>query len=961
MSVRTDHTSGENFACPSVTSALFEQSPLGIFIVAPEGSFLDINPGMCRMLGYARDELIGAHVSTIQVHHLNQHTESSQENAICEAGQERQLRCKDGSVISAEVTETVLSDGKSLGIIQDISSRKQHELISTRLSAIVESSEDAIVSKDLNGVVMTWNAGAERIFGYTADEMIGTSIMRLIPPDRQDEEHKILGKIRRGIRVDHFETVRQTKDMRLIFVSVTVSPIRDGSGKIVGASKIARDISVLKAREREIDRVTRLYASLSQVNQAIVWTKTREGLFNKVCRVLIEHGGFQMAWIGWNDPETHLLMPVAAWGDESGYLLRIQTYSDDRPEGRGPSGMAYRAAQPYICNSLLDDPATEPWRAELESRGFRSSASFPIWMNDEVRGVLNIYSNEVGFFQEKEIALLEEAATDISFALDNLEREEIRRQAEVMAQNEKRFSDSMIESMPGILYFYDSDGRFLRWNNNFENVSGYSAQEIAKMHPLDFFSDEEQEALKQRIAEVFEKGEASIEARFLAKDGHSIPYFFTGRRVVFNEMTCLVGVGIDISERVKAENEWHKMQARLEAVVENLQEGLVIADPDGDLLRWNPESLRLLGFSDLQEGRRRQRDFVDIFELYTLDGAKIPTDQWPLARVRNGETLADFQALVRRIGSDWNRVISYTGLRVNYEQDKTLAFLTLNDITDRMQAETALRGDRDELELQVAARTADLQSALIRAEAADKIKSSFLATMSHELRTPLNSIIGFTGILLQNLAGPLNAEQIKQLNMVQGSARHLLELINDVLDISKIESGQIEVHAESFDLQDSLNRVVSLVRPMAEKKSLLLKAIVSPELGKMHSDRRRMEQIMLNLLNNAIKFTEEGRVTLVADRVEYLEPAEAGKRCAVKIQVADTGIGIKPEDLDTLFQPFRQLDSSLTRQYEGTGLGLAICRRLAKLLGGEIIASSEWSKGSVFTVTIPMRLEWAKP
>jgi len=242
------------------------------------------------------------------------------------------------------------------------------------------------------------------------------------------------------------------------------------------------------------------------------------------------------------------------------------------------------------------------------------------------------------------------------------------------------------------------------------------------------------------------------------------------------------------------------------------------------------------------------------------------------------------------------------------------------------------------------------------AEAADRMKSVFLATMSHELRTPLNSIIGFTGIVLQGMAGPLNPEQAKQLGMVQGSAQHLLELINDVLDLSKIEAGQLEVHAEPFDLRASLERVTALIMPLADKKRLTLTSIVSSAVGHMNSDRRRVEQILINLLSNAIKFTESGGVTLTVDRVAgFRSSPDAEPRPALRLQVTDTGMGIKPDDLLTLFQPFRQIDDGLSRQSEGTGLGLAICRRLAILLEGEVSAASEWSKGSVFTVTLPMR------
>jgi len=229
------------------------------------------------------------------------------------------------------------------------------------------------------------------------------------------------------------------------------------------------------------------------------------------------------------------------------------------------------------------------------------------------------------------------------------------------------------------------------------------------------------------------------------------------------------------------------------------------------------------------------------------------------------------------------------------------------------------------------------------AQEADRLKSAFLAAMSHELRTPLNSIIGFTGIMLQGLAGPLSDEQSKQLGMVQGSARHLLNLINDVLDISKIEAGQVKIVSQPFDMRQAIEKVVRTVTPLAEKKGLALLTRVAPEVDQIVSDRRRVEQILINLLDNAVKFTEKGEV-----RIE----CEVNDGWLVT-QVVDTGIGIKPEDMGKLFEAFRQIETGLTRRYEGTGLGLSICKRLVEMLGGEIWVESEWGEGSTFTFTLP--------
>jgi signal transduction histidine kinase len=228
---------------------------------------------------------------------------------------------------------------------------------------------------------------------------------------------------------------------------------------------------------------------------------------------------------------------------------------------------------------------------------------------------------------------------------------------------------------------------------------------------------------------------------------------------------------------------------------------------------------------------------------------------------------------------------------------------------------------------------------------ANQAKDRFLASMSHELRTPLNAIIGFTGTLLMKLPGPLNADQEKQLRTVQTGANHLLALINDLLDLAKIESGKVELNLVATDCKEVIDEVAASLRPQAEAKGLEF-TVTAPQELTVRTDRRALSQIVINLANNAIKFTERGSVRIRAERRE-----ENGSR-ALEISVEDTGIGIRPEDQKKLFGAFTQVDDSANRRYEGTGLGLHLSQKLAQALEGRIELKSEYGKGSTFTLVL---------
>jgi len=809
---------------------------------------------------------------------------------------------------------------------------KYRELFQSAREQILSSYEGVLLLDAATGCIEDANQYLCELLGYAQASLVGQQIWEVSAFRELAAERDAFHLLPKDKPLDRANLNLLTSTGEPLLVEYVRHGYTSDGKKIVQYN--FRDLTSHKAHEVEIERLNRLYAAMSHINHAIVRLPEKGNLVTRVCRVLVEQGGFRMAWIGFHDPESNLIEPVAQWGDTSGYLRGIQIYAEDKPEGRGPTGTAFRTGRPYICEDMMSDPATLPWRAQIELHGFRTGAVFPLRENGRVCGVMTVYANELGFFKDKEIELLAEAAADVSFGLDNLARETARREAERTLRRERDFSEAVLGSLPGVLYLYDRNGRFLRWSKNFEQVTGYSSAEIANMHPLDFFAGEEKDLVGRKIEEVFERGEATVEASFVSRDGTSKPYFFTGNVTWMDEKLCLVGVGIDVTERKRAEELLRASEARYHTLFECAPDGIVIANPEGDYLDGNSSICRMLGYKREEFIGHHSADIVVPEEIEHIAAA--------LEEIKtNNEYHREWR--FRRVdGSVFPAEVIATQL-----PDANILGM-IRDITERKRSEEALRTLNQTLELEVAARTSDLQAALVRAEAADHFKSAFLASMSHELRTPLNSIIGFTGIILQGLAGPLTPEQSKQLGMVRGSARHLLELINDVLDLSKIEAGQLEVREEAFDARESLERVTASIRPLAGAKGLALTARIAPELGEIISDRRRVEQILLNLLSNAVKFTDRGEVRLRAEIT-----GDHGSR-ALRFTVSDTGIGIKPEEMETLFQPFRQLDAGLARQSLGTGLGLSISRRLALLLGGEIFATSVWGKGSEFTFKLPL-------
>ena len=806
---------------------------------------------------------------------------------------EFRFRHKDGSYRWIYTEADVVRDaaGKPVqmfGCHIDITPRKQAE---AKLQDAKEFAENLIrtanvifVRLDYNGNVVQMNEVAEKITGYSQVEVLGRNWFEtLVPRQHYPYVWETFEQITSSGNVpDIFENPILTKDGEERQIIWKNNTVLEG-GRVIGTISFGMDITERKQAELALRESEEKFANAFHVSPAALSiTRVADGKFLDVNEAFLQLFEYDRAEvIGHTSTE-----------------LKILTQAERAP--------------------LI--------AAQLATGGLKNAELLAHARSGK----------EVNLMFSSKPMELDGEPCHITVMIDITERKR--------AEDERQRFVMLVDSSSEFIGMCNLDLQPLYVNPAGVRMVGLPDMAAAcRVKVQDYFFPEDRPFIQDEFfPRVLREGHGVVEIR--------LRHFQTGEPIwmsyylfhVRNKDGAVIGwatVSRDITERRRMEEERQKSEQRYRALFENMSSGFVLFEIIQDD-RGTPVDLIILAANAKFEQTTGLNidQVIDKRLTQVLPGIEKDTADWIGTY---GKVAMTGEA--RQFEQDSELLGIYYSVTAYQAGPKQCAVIFL-DITERKRAEMELRKIKDELELRVQERTAQLARERDRAEAADRVKSAFLATMSHELRTPLNSIIGFTGILLQRLPGALNEEQEKQLAIVKRAGQHLLNLVNDVLDISKIEAGELQIDIEPVDLSALLQLTADKFGAEAAVKGLKFILDTEPGIGMVDSNERRLEQVFNNFISNALKFTDQGEIRLICRR--------QGE--AVRIEVRDTGIGIAAADIAKLFKPFSQLESNPKRVAGGTGLGLAINRRIVEALGGETGVTSTPGVGSCFHFTLPI-------
>jgi PAS domain S-box-containing protein len=524
-----------------------------------------------------------------------------------------------------------------------------------------------------------------------------------------------------------------------------------------------------------------------------------------------------------------------------------------------------------------------------------------------------------------------------------------RRAAERAASESEKCFRAVVEDQTDLICRFKPDGLLTFVNDTFCRFHAKSREELIGTNFFQTLSEEDAAVPLSYINSLPpDEPVISFDHRLSSPDGQVVWHQYRVRRLFHNtdDTREFQAVIQDITQRKQSDQALRASEEKYRSLIDHVPDVVWTADSNRDLLYISGNAVKVLGYGSeelLEKGRQLWMD-----RIHPEDAARVRQAYQKLFSA--GEKF-DVEYRICRKDGEWIWLYN-RALATRPGGGIMCADGTFKDITQRRQAEAALRHAKE------------------AAESANLAKSQFLANMSHELRTPLNAIIGFSEILSDKTFGDLNARQLKYSNNILNSGRHLLQLINDILDLAKVEAGRVELMRNTFAVTKAMHEVQTIVKTLANKKGISLELEVGANLPLLHADEAKFKQVMYNLLSNAIKFTPDGgRVTVTAafqneangDSRPASKIALAGE--ALRVEVTDTGIGIQARDQERVFKEFEQVDSSYGRQQQGTGLGLALTQRLIEMHGGRIWVESEGieGKGSTFTFLIPIPKVEVKP
>ncbi len=863
-------------------ATIVESSAEAIISFTPEGIIRTWNRGAETLFGRSAAQAIGTPTSTLvpperlpRLEYLTkqvlQGLSVSQYEGLC--------LHKNGRRILISVTACpIRNSGGQVSavsvILRDISERKAAEQARALLASIVESSDDAIYGVKLDGTIVSWNGGAELLFGYSREEIIGKDAVVLSTPGRYDELRRCLRDIRKGRAIQPFEAVLRKKDGRGMDVSFAICPIRNQAGEVAGASIIARDIGQRVRAERKLRESEELFRGVFAQAPVGVCVARPDGTYLQLNAAFCRMVGYS---------EQDLL--ATRWAD--------LTHPDNR------------ALTQQLVDRLHQDPS-QP--AELEKRYLHRDGSV-VWGRTRISLVQDSQGSPLYFVVHVE---------DIT---------ERKRTEEALHESENRFRN-MADSCPTMLWVTGEDGGIQFVNRMLREFTGSTHEQVegGKWHLLVHPDDVAQYVGAFEHA-VREHSSFRAEARIRRADGawRLIGSYAEPRLSPGGAFLGHVGLTADITARNEAEQAMRASEEKFRELTENIHEVFWMMPPAGDEILYVSPAYEQVWERTCDSLYKNPMAWAEAIHPDDLETAHAL-----FARQIQGEAI-ESEYRIRTPGGQ-EKWIRDRAFPIRGEAGELIRVVGVaEDITEAKHYEE------------------DLIQAWEGADAANRAKSRFLANMSHEIRTPMNGVLGMLQLLM---IGDLNSEQRRYITVAQDSGRALLALIDDILDLSKIEARKITLEKLSFDPRRTVDDVVQLLRVQASAKGLGFHSSMSPAIPPLlRGDAHRLRQVLTNLAGNAIKFTERGQVTLDAK----LESQREGI-ATVRFTITDTGIGLRPDQAARLFSPFTQAEASTTRKYGGTGLGLAICKQLVEMMGGSIGVESREGQGATFWFTAALEL-----